>query len=538
MTRLRSGATLPPMVGRGSARSGPARRGVMLVLLVAWGVSLVAAGCGVRGLRRSEVAPGAIAQAPQKEATLKAHLRDGSVVVFDRWTFVESERAVHGSGRLLDPDRRAEPAREHVLTVDSVALFESDQLHVPGAMAPMTIMMGLHGAATLLCVTHPKACFGSCPTFHAWDGERQVLVAEAFSASVAPSLESTDLDALDRVRAAGDRLEMLVTNDAMETHVIRRADLVVVERPPGARVVADPERALWLVSAPSAPDAATGGEGDCRAALAARDGHERTSLADSTDLAARETITLRFDAPPAGDLGIVLVARQSLLSTFVFYQTLAWMGRSAGHWLATLERDDAAKRGPAFGPARALGGIEVQVREGGDWRTAGTYQETGPLASDTRLLRLPHLAAGPLEVRLRLTQGLWRLDQASLVTVTAPATPVRLAPESVTRQGRPDAVALASLRGGAAPLVTLPGDSLVVRWALPAATGANERELFLESRGYYLEWMRDAWLAEEDPVRLAGLFLDPHAALRRLAPEFKRVEPEMESVFWGSRYAR
>ncbi|MEP7228190.1 MAG: hypothetical protein ABI785_12560, partial [Gemmatimonadales bacterium] len=61
-------------------------------------------------------------------------------------------------------------------------------------------------------------------------------------------------------------------------------------------------------------------------------------------------------------------------------------------------------------------------------------------------------------------------------------------------------------------------------------------ELFLESRGYYLEWMRREWLAEENLALAAQILLDPAGALRTLAPAFKRQEPEMERLFWNSRY--
>ena len=50
--------------------------------------------------------------------------------------------------------------------------------------------------------------------------------------------------------------------------------------------------------------------------------------------------------------------------------------------------------------------------------------------------------------------------------------------------------------------------------------------------------MRESWLAEENPGRLTRLFLAPAASLREMAPEYKQLEPGMESAFWGSRYAR
>ena len=66
----------------------------------------------------------------------------------------------------------------------------------------------------------------------------------------------------------------------------------------------------------------------------------------------------------------------------------------------------------------------------------------------------------------------------------------------------------------------------------------GEQELFLESRGYYYEWMRDEWLKEEDQAAALQLVANPRAALVRLAPKFKAIEPDMDRVFWQSRVTR
>ena len=66
----------------------------------------------------------------------------------------------------------------------------------------------------------------------------------------------------------------------------------------------------------------------------------------------------------------------------------------------------------------------------------------------------------------------------------------------------------------------------------------SSHEVFLETRGYYLEWMREEWLSDENPLRAAQLMLNPAQLLRDVAPEFKQQEAQMESLFWGSRYAR
>ncbi len=63
-------------------------------------------------------------------------------------------------------------------------------------------------------------------------------------------------------------------------------------------------------------------------------------------------------------------------------------------------------------------------------------------------------------------------------------------------------------------------------------------EFFLEARGFYLEWMRQSWLAEESDWKLGKLFTRPATALRDLAPSYRELEPRIEAMFWESRYVR
>jgi hypothetical protein len=85
-------------------------------------------------------------------------------------------------------------------------------------------------------------------------------------------------------------------------------------------------------------------------------------------------------------------------------------------------------------------------------------------------------------------------------------------------------------------LTTYPGDEYTLVYELPQDFARYE--LFLESRGYYLEWMRQEWMAEESPAHVTMMVFDPKKALRELAPQFKKVEPIMESAFWSSRYVQ
>lgn len=470
---------------------------------------------------------------------LKAHMRDGGLYVLTAWDVNEADERVRGHGTLFDYNRQVLGTGPFEVALDSVALFETNAVRVSSSIVPLTVMTVGTVAAGVYCAVNPKACFGSCPTFYL-PGEDGPILAEGFSASVAPSLEDSDLDALPSVQPTAGVVRLEMRNEALETHVVRWADLMVVPLGASARVYSLIDGTLMRGSAPMSPTTCMGAEGDCLARVEKLDGFERTSLADSLDLAAREWIDLEFEIDRSVEghqLGLAIGSRQSLLPTYVLYQGLAFMGTRAGEWLAALERGSESTRERTHGIGRVLGGIDVFTRDRHEnWVLAGSLQETGPLATDVRVVPLPpQRSAGTLHLRLRLTRGMWRIDQTGLVVLEEEASAVRLRPSLVLRAGAPDPIALAQMRSRTEPLVTLPGDAYTLVYQLPdRSTGY---EVFLESRGYYLEWMRAQWLAEENGLRAAQMFLDPAGSLRAMAPEYKRVEPDMERLFWSSRYA-
>ena len=491
--------------------------------------------------QREIVEPDNAATLDGRSKYLKAHARNGNTYILHDWDYDEASHEIRGTGDLVDPNRKILQSGEFEFAADSVALFETNTTGISPALAALTVITGVSVAVTIYCAQNPKACFGSCPTFYVSNGSEEVLRAEGFSASIAPVLEATDVDALYDVDRSARRLDVHMRNEALETHVVRRVDLLAAPRPKEGRVFATSNSEFWSATEVIEPAVCWGPEGDCLEILRATDGIERYSAADSSDLADRETISLTFPAPqPAeGPLGLVIGSRQTLVSTYLLYQALAWMGDSAGSYLASLERGNSwvTDRLTKFG--ESMGAIRVFVRDGrGEWVAAGHTQETGPLATDVRFVPLPKLPDGPVEVRIEMTRGYWRLDSVCLARLLQPVEPIRLSPIVVHQRnsGQDDAMALAALLDPAKTLVTQPGDEYTLSYELPPHP--ETYELFLESRGYYLEWIRAEWMAEQDHARLAGLFMNPHQALRKMAREFKDVEPDMEDQFWGSKYAR
>jgi len=501
---------------------------------------VVALGC-IHRVERRIVPADQAATLDGKSGYLKAHLKNGYVYLLTGWHADSGGRVISGTGQLFNPGRTVVSSGDFRFPSDSVALFETNVITKSGATTALTLMAGVTAFVAGICASNPKTCFGSCPTFYAPDSSgHSVLQAEGFSASIAPALEATDVDMLYATRPARRDFTIHVTNEALETHVIRRANLLALLRPRDGRVFATPGGAYFQATGLSAPTSCNASEGDCRAALARFDGVQRSSLTDSVDLGTRETIDLVFDSVPRGPLGLVVASRQTLLTTYLLYQALAYLGGDAGTFLASLESGGPELRRRVRGITDLLGKIDVLVPgAGGDWVPVGSTGETGPIAVDTKVVPLPDARVpGPLRVRLHLTQGLWRIDYVALAALGDSVAPLRIVPTQVQRGGVIDADATRALTDSTShtPLTTFPGDAYDIVYRLP--DNPTRYEFFLESRGYYLEWLRREWLPEADPVKAARMAFDPAGMLRELAPQFKAVEPNLEHLFWSSRYVR
>ena len=499
-------------------------------------------GCGY-ALKRSLTAPAQFQSLDNSSPFLKAHMHDGRVYILSSWK-VDSEKVI-GQGEVLNANRETLETGEFTIPIDSVAIFETNTQYIPPEIQARTVLLIGGSVAGIIGVVYAASqpssssgsISGSCPTFYVSDGHQPILQAEGFSASVAPSLEASDVDALYRARAVDSHFEIQMKNEMLETHVVRHVDLLAVKRQPGGRVFLTTDGTFWETDTLVEPSVASAPEGDCLKLLQRIDGQERFSEADSEYLATRETLDIEFENVPVDSNGLVIAARQSLMSTFLFYKGLAYMGRYAGQSIAALERGDTTIEKAITGIGQTLGGIEVLLQDDtGKWITIGEVNETGPLATDVHLVKLPAIKRERVNIRLRLTKGHWRLDAVKLVKLGKQLDPVRLSPFVVNQDGVSADEALQLLTDPKKALTTLPGDVYTLVYQLPK--DFESYELFLESRGYYLEWIREEWLSDENPALAAMMLFNPERALRVLAPEFKKIEVDMEKKFWGSRYEK
>jgi hypothetical protein len=213
------------------------------------------------------------------------------------------------------------------------------------------------------------------------------------------------------------------------------------------------------------------------------------------------------------------------------------MGNSAGYFAARAESGDRKMNKRINNAWDLLGGIEVFVQHSnGKWVKISQIEEMGPIASDIHLIPIPNSATQNLRIKLRLTKGLWRIDYLALGKLEQKIEPVRIQPSSVIGVNGEDNYVKSLLTDTTQPLVTLPGDVYDLYYDLPE--NSNECDIYLSSKGYYLEWMREDWLAEENLKKVSLLFGAPKLYMRMAAPDFAKIEHTMEDNFWNSRYVK
>lgn len=483
---------------------------------------------------------------PEREY-LKVHMNTGELYVLHNWKTNEISKSIQGVGVHLDANRRptvnspsvkntnksnTSPELNYNIPYDDILIIETNNKSNNPGVATMIITSVLTVPLAIACIIEPKSCFGSCPTFFVQNLDNEKLVAEGFSSSISRSMEEIDVDIVDFPALPG-HMEITMKNEALETHLVRSVNLLVCDREPGNSVFQASDGKFYEVGNLSAPEKALYNSESIADKISFRDETEWFSLADSFNLATKEEVFLEFENF-SGLNGLVLDKRQSLMTTYLFYQMLAYTGTATSYLISEMETKKPSYKNRINKMYELLGGIEVAVKdEKGKWIEVGNIIESGPIASDMHLLKLPLNNSPKLHVRLRLTKGLWRINMVNLTSIKGERIPKRIYPEKVYSSGSLDSLSLNKLLDTNQYLVTYPGEEY--RISYPIESNPSQ-QYFLESQGYYIEWMREEWLKEENINNVKKAMLFPSSYLKKTAPYFKIHETKMESIFWDSKY--
>jgi len=499
--------------------------------------TLIVSACGPSKLKKTVYEQPQTSSIPDYLKVIKVHMKNGELFVLSHWELDNSEKTVNGKGSHFDADRNEILTdAQFSIPISNIALFEGNAIDnngQTGQIVSMSAVSFLNLFLSVYCASDPKACFGSCPTYYAHNGRELSLQGEGFSSSMAKVYEAKDLDMLYDAHNQSDTFKLEIRNEALETHMIRFCDLIVIPKDETEKIYASSDYRFYASSKTDQPELCRGNEGDILYQVKEYDKIERYSKADSFNLMKKEFIDLIFKNNHK-DYGLVLTSRQTLMTTYLFYQTMAYFGNTLPYWTTKLENGNRILKNKGLNMYDRLGGIEIFIKtKKNTWKKIEEIQEMGPIASDFHLIKLPEIPGDKIHIRLKMTQGLWRIDYLSLAELDYEVFPIRIKPNRLVKQGFDQQKSLKVLNDTSEYLVTLPGEKYIAYYNLPQ----NESlfEYYLLSKGYYLEWMREEWLKEENKKMMTLLFMRPNKYLKEMAPKFKKVEPIIENFFWRTK---
>ena len=478
----------------------------------------------------------------QTKPYLKAHLKNGDVCILrDSWIVDTVTNVLTGTGTKYNFNRIKISEGSISIPIDSVAIFETNKkIKNPeaGRIAALSILAGLDVIAGIICISNPKACFGSCPTFYINENDNfHYADAEGFSNAISPSLEYYDIDALDNKPLFQNTFSITMKNEALETHCVNDVKLLAYPRKKGERVYQSPTNDFYLCENNYTLTEASANEGDITTLLKNEDRQERFSFSDENNLSSKEEIFLTFNNVKNADkLGLVLNFRQTLMTTYFIYSAMGYMGDEVGDIFAKMEINKETKEKLKGGIKKELGNIDIYLwnEQKNDWELQNGVYETGPIAINRQFIPLQHLSSSSkIKLKLVLNKGLWRIDYVALTNIKDKVKPIEITPTNILNKGKVDNTALLEIKNPEKYLISMPGSEYKFNFTLPSAD--TDYELFLYSKGYYLEWMREHWLKDKDLLKLKQMVDNPKKYLMVEAKNYKRYETTMEHEFWNSK---
>ena len=476
-----------------------------------------------------------------KKPFLKAHLKNGTVCILkDSWAIDTTLNTVGGNGTQYDFNRQQTFQGYINIPIDSVAIFETNSKIVnpeAGRITALSLLAGLDVVLGLICLTNPKACFGSCPTFYIHESDNfHYADAEGFSNAISPSMEYYDIDALNHHNITNNVFSITMKNEALETHCVKNVKLFAFPLEKGERVYQTPTNDFYLCENDYSISRAIANEGDITTILKDPDRQERFSLSDENNLCSKEEIFLTYNhVNNTENLGLLLNFRQTLMTTYLFYSAMGYMGDNVSDVFSVLETNEKMKNN-FDATTKALGGIECFLwnEKSNNWEKQSTINETGPIAINRQFIPFHNTNCNEkVKIKLVLNKGLWRIDYVSLTNIKQIVKPKEIYPIAIYNKGTLDQLALVEINAPDKYLLSMPGSNYKFDFILPDANATYE--FFLYSKGYYLEWMREHWLKDKDLLKLKQMVDNPKKYLREEAKFYKKYESTMEEEFWNSK---
>lgn len=405
-----------------------------------------------------------------------------------------------------------------------------------GLTAPPLTFLGVY------CVACPKCCFGSCPTVYTFDGHQYNLEVELFSECISKQIEDNDLDLLQQ-NCINDSLQLKITNEALETHLINKFHLIAAEHPTGTKIYPTIDNNLAIITQQNTISKAYNKNGIDVTSLLMHDDSDyyRSGVKSVSELkngVSFDWIDLELPVKNNVPAKMILKYRNTLLSTTLLYDVvIGSQGIDGLNWTNKMNNDKAyAQQFKMI--YDHFSGIKIKVLINNVWVEIGKFKDAGPLNWKYLVAELPVNSSVPLLVRLEFIPDNFMIDYVGFDTTqcTNQISTSIIDPTKILDGNENCSESLLTYinKDDSSYLKTEPGDSYVFCYSVTRKSN-SEQTFLISSKGYYNEWIRGSWINNSNTTYSFNLY-DINGTLSQLADSWIENSDLLEREFFHSKF--
>lgn len=398
-------------------------------------------------------------------------------------------------------------------------------------------------ALAIYCLVCPKCCFGSCPTVYVPSENTYILEAELFSKSISRQLEENDLDMLNYKIPSDGSVKLKVTNEALETHYINKFNLIAVTHPKATKVCQTNNDQIILINEliPAEKIISSSGK-DISEIIKSDDGiyfrSDEDKILELRDKPIKDFIEITsFTRPGKEKIKMLIKYRNTLLTTTLLYDVvIGSQGINALEWTKKMNNDKFYAM--QFKSVYDLfSGISIECKINNNWTEIGKYQDAGPINWKYSVAEIPVSSDGKIQIKLEFIPDNFMIDYIAFDTTQSKnnLTVEKLNPVLITnfRNESGNEIVNVINTDDDQYLITNPGDSYLFSFKIDKSPD-KETSLFIESKGYYNEWIRGNWINNQDVNYTFNLF-DIKGTFNQLVTSWIENKDLLEEEFFKAK---
>lgn len=435
---------------------------------------------------------------------------------------------------------------DSLVSLDSIIAITQYIETTSGGLYFADVLNTLFGASlttlAIYCLACPKCCFGSCPTVYVPIDDEFVLQAELFSKCISRQLEANDLDQLDYKIPSDGNIKLKITNEALETHYINKFNLISVKHPYGTKVFQTNKDSLCLINSLASFLQANSSNGNPINDLVKYDDgkyfrSDESKILELRKAPVKDFVEIKSNYPNKDKVKMLIKYRNTLLTTTLLYDVvIGSQGINALEWSKKMNEDKiyAMQFKTVYD---MFSGISIEYFHNNSWIDLGKFEDAGPLNWKYEVVEIPVNANGEVRVKLNFIPDNIMIDYIAFDTTENKNnfTIEKLSPTSITdyKNSNIDYLNALIASDDSQYLVTNPGDSYLLNYKISKPLDA-EVTLFIESKGYYYEWIRGNWIRERNTNYTFNLF-DVQGTLSKLVDSWIENKEILEEEFFNTR---